>query len=92
MINIKGKKAFILWFSCLLFIITTISAYFIVPSLIKNYIIDNLSKELQRRITVKSVTFNPITLGLTIDGFNLYEPSGDKVFISFDELYANIEI
>lgn len=91
MLKTKSKKFLLFKIGASILLLFIILAFFIVPPLTKQYIIDKVSHEIQRKITVKSISFNPLTLGLTIEGFSMFEPSGDTVFFSFDKLYTNLE-
>ncbi len=70
--------------------------YFWLPGYAKTKLESELSKVLQRPVTVQSIEIQPYTLELTVRGFRVGEkPSGAEpaeTLLSFDELYSNLSI
>lgn len=42
-------------------------------------------------MAIEKISINPFNLSTTIKGFVLKEPDGSQAFVSFDELYANVQ-
>src|SRR5262245_19780333 len=63
-----------------------------VPPLLKNKIAAELSTKLHRPISIEQIRFNPFTMSLTVRGFLMKERQGSATAVSFDELYANLEL
>lgn len=78
--------AIIIFFMCF-----TIAGFFAVPPLLKHLLVKNLSTELNRDVTIKKITVNPYDLTIAVSGFTVKEKDTSEVFISFDELFANIQ-
>lgn len=68
-----------------------VTGFFIAPPIAKSLIVKNLSKALQRPVSIQQVRINPYLLTATVQGFEIREPSGSEKFVSFDEIYVNID-
>lgn len=68
-----------------------IAGFFIVPPIIKPVIIKKLSEALHREVIIEKVTLNPYALSVAIRGFTLKEEERSSPFVSFEELYINVE-
>ena len=62
------------------------------PPLLKNKIASELSTTLHRPTSIEQIWFNPLTMSLTVRGFLMKERQGSATAVSFDELYANLEL
>jgi hypothetical protein len=67
-------------------------AAFAAPPLLKGKIAAELSKKLHRDVSIEQIWFNPFTMSLTVRGFLVKERQGSATAVSFDELYANLEL
>jgi uncharacterized protein involved in outer membrane biogenesis len=65
---------------------------FAAPPLLKTKIAAELSKTLHREVSIEQIWFNPFTTSLTVRGFIMKEREGSANAVSFDELYANLEL
>jgi uncharacterized protein involved in outer membrane biogenesis len=65
--------------------------FFAVPPLAKAVLMKRLSATLHREVTIQQVRFNPFTLSLTLKGFLVKDRDSRERFVSFDELYLNLE-
>jgi uncharacterized protein involved in outer membrane biogenesis len=63
--------------------------FLVVPPIAKSKLEETLSQALHRKVTLETVRVNPFAPSVTLRGFAVSEPSGDKVFAGFDELYVN---
>jgi len=79
-----------IWLAAILALIG-ISA-FAAPPLLKGKIAAELSKTLHREVSIEQIWFNPFTMSLTVRGFLVKERQGSATAVSFDELYANLEL
>jgi len=84
------KKLLIGMVACLC--LYTLVGFLILPPLFKWILAKKLTEQLHRQVTIKDVDLNPYVLSLTVEGFTIKEPAGSEAFISFDELYANLQI
>jgi uncharacterized protein involved in outer membrane biogenesis len=83
-------RKFAIWLVAILAVIG-ISA-FAAPPLLKGKIATELSKTLHREVSIEQTWFNPFTMSLTVRGFLVKERQGSATAVSFDELYANLEL
>jgi hypothetical protein len=74
------------------FVLFTIVGFFVIPPLVKPYLLETLSKTLNRQVSLSDISLNPYTLTVTLRGFEIKEPKGEKAFVSFDELVVNLDI
>ncbi|MGB7951567.1 MAG: DUF748 domain-containing protein, partial [Candidatus Binatia bacterium] len=65
---------------------------FAAPPLLRNKIASELSAQLHRPVSIEEIWFNPFAMSLTVRGFLVKEPQGSATAVSFDELYANLEL
>ncbi|HTZ39786.1 MAG TPA: DUF748 domain-containing protein, partial [Syntrophales bacterium] len=74
------------------FVLFTVIGFFVVPPILKSYLLETLSKTLNRQVSLTDIRLNPYTLTLTLRGLEIKEPQGDKTFASFDECVVNLAI
>ncbi|HTO51655.1 MAG TPA: DUF748 domain-containing protein [Burkholderiales bacterium] len=66
--------------------------FLVVPPIAKHYLVEVLSKELKREVTIESLRFNPYTLAVTVQGFAMKDRAGSEPAFTFDELYVNASL
>lgn len=74
------------------FLIYTIAGFIIVPMIIKSQTVDFIKEEYNRDAEIESVSFNPFTFSLSVEGFKLYEKGKNGIFISFKEFFINFSL
>ena len=74
------------------FVLFTVIGFFVIPPIVKPYLLETLSKTLNRQVSLSDLTLNPYTLTVTLRGVEIKEPKSDKTFVSFDELVVNLDI
>ena len=84
-------KKWVIGAAVILFLFTVIG-FFVVPSYVKSFLLDTLSKQIHRKVILSEVGMNPFTLTLTLKGVEIKEPSGDKTFVSLAELLVNLDV
>ena len=80
----------LIWAGVLL-LLYTVLGFFVLPAVIKSQMLQRLPALTKREVAVEQVKMNPYTLSLTIRGFSLTEPGGEKC-VSFAELYVNFQL
>ena len=65
--------------------------WFLVPLLVKNYAINNSKELIGRQIDIDRLRLNFFTGNMHMNGFKMFEPDEQTVFVSFDTLNLNIE-
>jgi uncharacterized protein involved in outer membrane biogenesis len=79
-----------IWFVAILVFIGLVALA--APPLLKNKIAAELSTKLYREVSIEQIRVNPFAMSLTVRGFVMKERQGSATAISFDELYANLEL
>ncbi len=69
-----------------------IIGFLVVPPIAKHYLVETLSKELKREVTIESLRFNPYTLAVTVRGFVMKDRTGPEPALTFEELYVNASL
>lgn len=64
--------------------------FFLVPYLIKSYVIPAVAEKLKRPVLVKEVELNPFTLSLWLTGFEIRETDQSAV-LGFEEFFVNFQ-
>src|SRR4030042_2082857 len=75
----------------LFFFIFTIVGFFVVPPLLKSILIKKLSENIHRDVTIDQIKMNPYALSLTVKGFTVKDRGSSETFLSFDELFVNLQ-
>jgi hypothetical protein len=73
------------------FVCFTVGGFFAVPPLVKHLLVKNLSSELNRDVSINKIKVNPYDLTISVSGFAIKEKGTGEVFISFEELFANVQ-
>jgi len=74
------------------FTLFTVIGFWVVPPILKAYLLENLSKTLNRKVSISGIGVNPYTLTLTLRGIEIKEPKSEEDFVSFDKLAVNLSI
>ncbi|UAL41468.1 DUF748 domain-containing protein [Shewanella inventionis] len=64
----------------------------IIPAIAKQQLPQQLSEMLGRHVTVQDIRINPFTTEITLSGFTINEANDDTAFVSFERLYANLQV
>lgn len=72
-------------------ILFTVMGFFVVPPVAKSILVKKMSQELQRDIAIEKITFNPFRFTLTAQGFVIRERDKQETFVSFREMFVNLE-
>jgi uncharacterized protein involved in outer membrane biogenesis len=73
------------------FAVFTLVGFFGLPPIVKSLLSKKLSEALHREVTIEQIKINPYALSLTVRGFLVKEKGGLEKFVSFDELYVNLQ-
>ena len=73
-----------------LFVLFGLFGYLALPGIIKSQAEKAVTAALHRKFTIERVAVRPYSLAVTVQGVKLYEPDGQAVFASFQELQARI--
>jgi uncharacterized protein involved in outer membrane biogenesis len=75
----------------IVFVVFTITGFFILPPVIKSVLLSKLSEKLQRPVTIQKLKINPFMLSVDIKGFEIKDRNSPETFVSFDEIYLNLQ-
>lgn len=84
----KLKKWQIVFISIFLLIVIGLG---IASTIVKKYIVNNSKVLIGRQVTIDKLRLNYFTGVLTIGGFTMFEDDSVTPFISFQELYVNVD-
>ena len=73
------------------FAVFTLFGFFGLPPIVKSLLTQKLSEALHREVTIEQIKINPYALSLTVRGFLVKEQWKPGKFVSFDELYVNLQ-
>jgi len=85
-----GPRKILIWLLSLL-VAFTVTGFFILPPIIKSVLIKKLSEQLHREVSIRQININPFVLSGDIKGFVIRERNSQDVFMSFEELYVNLQ-
>ena len=74
-----------------LVVLFALVGFFAVPPIAKHYLVKSLSELLARPVAIQQIKVNPFALSATVRGFSVKEPSGPEVFVSFEELFVDLQ-
>ena len=64
----------------------------VAPYLLRGVLADQLTAKLHRQVSIQQIRINPFAMSVTVRGFLMKERQGSATAVSFDELYANLEL
>jgi len=73
-------------------VIFTVVGFLVLPPILKSILQKKLSENLHRQVVVEDIDLNPYVLSLTVQGFVIKGFETSDTFVSFDELYVNLDI
>ncbi len=74
-----------------LLFIYSIIGFFILPNIIKEQVILNAQDALKRKISLESVSLNPLTFSISLHGFVIYGKNGEDSFAGAREIEVNVD-
>jgi len=73
------------------FLVYTVFGFFIAPALLKSMLTKRLTEQLHREVAIQRIKINPYSLTLRVSGLCAGQRGQPGVFVSLDELYANLQ-
>jgi len=80
----------VLWAFWLLFAYGIIG-FFVLPPIIRSVAVKQLSRQLDREVTIRQVKINPFAFSTAIRGLLIKDKDGEP-FLSWDEVYVNFQL
>jgi len=72
-------------------VIFTLSGFFVAPPVLKSLLVKNISKTLQRDVSIAKIDINPLNLTLKVSGIKIKEKGKTDTMFSLEELFINVE-
>ena len=69
----------------------TLLGFLILPPIIRAVAVKQLSKQLDREVSIEKVKLNPYALSATVRGLLIKDKDGEP-FVSWDEVYVNLQL
>lgn len=91
--SLAGKpflKRLILWPAVALAAFAAVG-FLILPPIVKSVLVKQLSEKLHRPVAIRTIRINPFALTVRVDGFSMRDRAGVGPFLSFEELYLNLQ-
>ncbi len=82
-------KKISLW-TTLFLMLHAVTGFFILPAIIKNVSVKQLTTQLKRNVTISKVRANPYTLSFTVEGLTIMDRDGVQPFFAFETLHLNL--
>ncbi len=88
---LTGRPKKVLIGIIIFFAVFTLFGFFGLPPIAKSILTKKLSQALHREVTIQQIKTNPYALSLTVRGFLIKDKDAPEKFVSFDELYVNLQ-
>src|SRR5579863_3939200 len=84
------KRKLVLWIVGLV-LFYTVTGFLILPPIVRSVAIKQISKQLDREVSIEQIKINPFALSTTIRGLLIKDKDGQP-FVSWDEVYVNLQL
>src|SRR5579872_2807824 len=84
------KRKLALW-ALGLVLFYTVAGFLILPPVVRFVAVKQISKQLDREVSIKKIKINPFVLSATIRGLLIKDKDGEP-FVSWDEVYVNFQL
>jgi hypothetical protein len=84
------QRKLVIW-ALSIFAAYTVIGFLILPAIIRSVAATQLTKQLDRKVSIQKVKLNPFTLSVTVDGLLIKDKDGQP-FVSWDEVYVNFQL
>ena len=84
------QRKLIVW-SLALWVAYTVIGFLILPPIIRSVAAHQLTKQLDREVSIQKVKLNPFALSATVRGLLIKDKDGQP-FVSWDEVYVNFQL
>ncbi len=84
------ERKFLFWI-CGLLLFYTVVGFFILPPIVRRVAVKQISRQLDREVSIEKVKINPFALSATVRGLLIKDKDGEP-FVSWDEVYVNFQL
>ena len=89
--SLSPRRRKLLFWVVGLLLFYTVAGFLILPPIIRVVAVKQLSKQLDREISIQKVKLNPFAFSTTIRGLLIKDKDGEP-FVSWDEVYVNFQL
>ena len=89
--SLSPRRRKLLFWALGLLLFYTVTGFLILPPIIRAVAVKQLSKQLDREVSIQKVKLNPFALSTTIRGLLIKDKDGEP-FVSWDEVYVNFQL
>ena len=68
-----------------------LGGFLVAPPILKSVLTHQLSEKLHREVSIREIRINPFVLSAQVNGFSIKDRGSTSPFISFEELYLNLQ-
>ena len=86
----QRRRKWLLWLIVLL-LLYTVSGFLILPPIVRLVAIKELSRQLNRQVSIEKIKLNPFAFSTAIDGLMIKDRDGAP-FVSWDEVYVHFQV
>jgi hypothetical protein len=72
-------------------LIYAVAGFLILPPIVRSVAVKQISKQLDREVSIEKIKINPFTLSATIRGLLIKDKDGEP-FVAWDEVYVNFQL
>src|SRR5712672_2061543 len=90
-LSISARKRKLIIWSLALLLAYTVIGFLILPPIIRSVAVKQISKQLDREVSIRKVKLNSFALSVTVDGLLIKDKDGQP-FVSWDEVYVNFQL
>ena len=88
---LSPRQRKLLFWALGLLLFYTVTGFLILPPIIRAVAVKQLSKQLDREVSIQKVRLNPFVLSTTVRGLLIKDKDGES-FVSWDEVYVNFQL
>jgi hypothetical protein len=89
--SLSPRRRKLLFWAVGLLLFYTVAGFFILPPIIRAVAVKQLSKQLDREVSISKVKLNPFAFSTAIRGLLIKDKDGEP-FVSWDEVYVNFQL
>jgi len=89
--SVSPRRRKLLYWILGLLLFYTILGFFILPPIVRAVAVKQLSRQLDREVSIQKIKINPFALSTTVRGLLIKDKDGQP-FISWDEVYVNLQL
>jgi hypothetical protein len=86
----RRKRKLVVW-ALVLLLLYTVAGFLILPPIIRNVAVKQISKQLGREVSIEKVKLNPFSFSCAVRGLLIKDRDGQP-FVSWDEVYLNFQL